>query len=191
MGKTKKVKALEPAVSTSAERYAYLRETFPECKVAHRSQVAEFIHVLRFEDDGRSWEQVADVLNENKLIHSQWRRDTPEWTAKQACAFAHRYDVIDKRIWRSNGYEEDQTVTMKNPDPITVAVTDESTPPSATIRVNYEKVTFEACGESFAMEGEWSQHDGEPLVRLVYKGVPDAHFLRFLRERGLPTSSHK
>lgn len=185
----KKIQAIEPSNSTPQERYDALREEFPGYTVLDRAQVAEKIGMLRFSDGGRSWAQVAEVLNENQIIHSQWRRDEPEWTEPQVSGFAHRYEVVDERIWRANGPRQ-ISLDLTNEDTeveVSPAELAEMAPRASSIKVTYKDVRFEAEGDDFKIEGELRQptSDAHPTVRFTYEGVADAHFMRFLSERGV------
>jgi hypothetical protein len=184
---TKKIQAIEPSNSTSSERYKELRERFPEHHVLDRAQVAEKIGMLRFSDGGRSWAEVAEVLNENQIIHSQWRRDEPEWTEHQVGGFAHRYEVVDEHIWRSNGPRQVSLDLTHEDVEVSPAELAEMPPRASSIKVTYKDVRFEAEGDDFKIEGELRQpaSDVYPTVRFVYEGVADAHFMRFLSERGV------
>ncbi len=179
-----KVKPTQPTNSTTAKNYRRLRDDYPKHNVLDRVQTATLIHSLRFDNGGLSWVRVAEALNENKVIHSQWRREDPQWDGALVCQFARRYNVVTQRIWRQSDVPQ-TTFDLDGTKELTEELSQGVVPPNTEV-----SVTFKAHGEQFRIEGEWSQEDTEsaPTISFQYNGVPDPHFLRFLQERGLLTT---
>lgn len=186
-----KVKPTPPSNNTTKEQYEYLRVTFPNHKVVSREQLAYFIHDVRFDNGGKSWSEVADVLNENQVIHSQWRREDPEWDAQLVCQFAHRRGVVKKHIWRSGAASQvaldldDTAKSLQDLQDSTEVVIVNTGPPKSSVNVS-----FKSEGDDFKISGEFiCEPDSTQRICFQYEGVPDPHFLQFLHERGLPTTT--
>lgn len=177
-----KVKLTLPSSSTTKEQYEELRARFPKHKVVAREQLARFIHDARFDNGGKSWSEVAEILNDNKVVHSQWRRDYPAWDEQLVCQFAHRFGVAKKHIWRSKGNAQ-VAMDLDGAEQSLKALQGEK----PDIAVN---VSFRADGPDFTIAGELvCAPNSEPRINFQYEGVPDPHCLQFLQERGLPTTT--
>ncbi len=179
-----KLKIKLPSSATSTEQYEELRARFPKHKVMSREKLARFVHDVRFDNGGTSWSEVAKTLNDTKMIHSQWRRDHPTWDEQLVCQFAHRFGVATKHIWRSSGNKQ-TALDLDDTAQSLQELQGNTEPPQTAVNV-----TFKAEGADFEISGEYVREPNTPLrIRFEYEGVPDPHFLQFLQERGLPTTT--